>query len=192
MWLHKHGWHYFRSNITSIYNNIKQDQQHADGYRKDISQLKTTLTELLDHIRRIEEEMKKEDNMFKLIEKVIYDIHLVNKLKNREAFDTYENKLSDEFKRMDTLYLSLKKSCVNAIESLVESETNKKHVIDEVTGVVNDLRDIENISKEMAQYLKKTLPKIEEYKEWIKKQEEGTEWVENNIRSWIRTAEETK
>lgn len=68
MWLHKHGWHYFRSNITSIYNNIKQDRYHVEEYRKGISKLKTTLTELLDHIIIIEREMKKEDNMLKLIE----------------------------------------------------------------------------------------------------------------------------
>lgn len=191
MWLHKHGWKYFESNIESIYEEIR-----SDNFNRQISRvmtdLKNILEELLTHLSTIESEIKKEDNLLKRLENVLYEIHLVNKVKNKSKLDDYENSLSDKFGAVEHSYIVLKNDVLQALEvckSIHSDNIQQQHskLINEIAGITNALRDIKNLSTDLGQYLGKALPQIEEYKEWIKKEQISTEWVENNIKSWINS-----
>ncbi len=204
MWLHKHGWKYYHSGFEEAYSLLQkfsqnfdnpQGSQDTDIIKSVVARMKKLNKELLEHTTNIAQEIRKEDNLLKKIENNIYEVHLVNKIKNKQPLQSYENELSNEFKIIETLYLQLEKDCANSLAICDKTKINKewnRELQGEAATIISRLKSIESASLKLAEYLKKVLPQLDEYKEWIKKQEEGTEWMENCVRSWVRTAEDTK
>ena len=186
MWLHRHGWKYFYSDIKELNTALNSNK---DNTRDMIvtENIYNIVRELLGHLNKIESEIKKEDNFLKKLEKDIYEIHLVNKIKNKEKIDSYENNLTDVFKKIEISYLKLSKEC-SAVIILFEN-TNSPSFTPDLSGklqaIMNSLAEIERASKDMGSYLSRVLPQIEDFKELVKKEEEIANWVENNVKSWI-------
>ncbi|MEM4755610.1 MAG: hypothetical protein QW594_00575 [Candidatus Woesearchaeota archaeon] len=195
MWFHKHGLHYYLTNLKSLKDaislEIEKSQSEHHSVRNVLHKLETLLNELLGHLKKIVHTIDNEQHLIQKIESIIYDSYLSKKIATREKLTEYENNLHDTI----TTMASIVKYAENVTNKLLSSLNNTNvmshngvpitQIISTTTTLITELEKLEKHSLEMGKFLSNLLYQVTELRQLLIKEEQDLSWVETNIKSWL-------
>lgn len=194
MWLHKHGWHYFYNQTEAILRRMREIMEDSRNKPDDAinrystyREYKVFFKEFAEHLDNIEAHLQNEKHLLREIINKVYDGYLTKKIKERVQIEHYESNLIGELDKLQGDYGKL----IGFVKVVTDSYNGKtilnlSEFVQKIRDISTSLELIKSDTLEMAKYLKMVLPEIEEYKEWLKKDEENADWAQYNIKSWIR------